>query len=114
MIGRATIGRPWLAGAVAKAIETNQSIVVPSVQLQKQAALAHYNDMIDLYGAPLGVRMARKHLAGYVEHAPIDASAAERRAFRSVICQIATPERVVEALEAFFDHGPQLASKFAA
>ena len=88
--------------------------MVPSVQLQKQAALAHYNDMIDLYGAPLGVRMARKHLAGYVEHAPIDASAAERRAFRSVICQIATPERVVETLEAFFDHGPQLASKFAA
>jgi len=106
MIGRAAVGRPWLPAAIAAALEAGCEIEEPSLELQAAAALEHYGDMIVHYGAPLGVRMARKHLAAYVEHAPVAAAAAERRAFRANLCQIATPERVTEALAQFFEQGP--------
>ena len=106
MIGRASVGRPWLPGAIAKALESGGQVEEPSVDIQAAAALDHYRDMIAHYGAPLGVRMARKHLAGYVEHAPVEASVAERRAFRAIVCQIAKPERVEDAFAEFFEQGP--------
>jgi nifR3 family TIM-barrel protein len=114
MIGRAAIGRPWLAGAVARALASGEAMKPPSLQAQKDAALVHYGETIAHYGAPLGVRMARKHLAAYVDHAPIDIDPAQRRAFRAAICRIATPERVVEGLSAFFERDDTALDSFAA
>ena len=114
MIGRASTGRPWLPGAVAKSLETGQPSVAPPLGVQREASLSHYRETIAHYGTPLGVRMARKHLAATVDHAPIDLDPLERRAFRAAICRIATPERVCDAMAAFFNGDLTLARRVAA
>jgi len=114
MIGRAATGRPWLPGAVAKALETGGAVVAPMLEVQREAAITHYNETIEHYGAPLGVRMARKHLAATIDHAAIDSDPAQRKAFRSALCRIASPERVVEALSGFFEGDAALPERSAA
>ena len=105
MVGRASLGRPWLPGAIARALESGEAMKAPTATEQIHAALSHYDDMIEFYGAPLGVKMARKHLAAYIEHAPIEASGAARRAARGVICRLSSPERVKDAFERYFTTG---------
>ena len=102
MIGRAAIGRPWLPAAVAHAIETGADrIGAPSLEEQGVLMRAHYEDIITHYGAPLGVKIARKHLAAFIDRAPLDIAPAERRAFRAAICRLASPGRVADMLSAF-------------
>jgi nifR3 family TIM-barrel protein len=72
MIGRAALGRPWLVGDIAHALETGAERPPPSLETRKQAALEHYDCLLSLYGAGRGVRHARKHLAAYALHAGAD------------------------------------------
>lgn len=103
MIGRACVGQPWLAGAMANALDGGADMVkVPSLEQQGRIALRHYQETIELYSEHLGVRMARKHLAGYIEHARVDLNPRERRSLKAQLCQINTPERVEEALALFY------------
>ncbi|WP_425408531.1 tRNA dihydrouridine synthase DusB [Hyphococcus sp.] len=103
MIGRAATGRPWLPGAIATALKTGGALVEPPLELQRDAAAAHYAETIQHYGAPLGVRMARKHLAAYIDHAPVNIDPARRRACRAAICRMASPVHVAAALDAWFE-----------
>lgn len=103
MIGRACLGRPWLAGTVADALESNMPVQAPPLDAQRKIALNHYRETIAHYGAPLGVRMARKHLAAYVDHAPVDLAPVQRRALRSAICRLSSPEGVEQALSDFYN-----------
>ncbi len=114
MIGRAATGRPWLPGAVATALASGDRLAAPALSVQRDAALTHYRDTITHYGAPLGVRMARKHLAAYVDHAPVDMDSGTRRAFRGSICRLAAPENVIEALSLFFENEVAAAMRLAA
>ncbi|MEZ5895878.1 MAG: tRNA dihydrouridine synthase DusB [Parvularculaceae bacterium] len=103
MIGRAAIGRPWLAGAVVDAFALGQETAqAPSLAIQAQIAQDHYRDMIAHYGEPLGVRMARKHLAALIDGTLVAISEDARRQFRAKICQAASPQRVLAMLDAFF------------
>lgn len=103
MIGRASLGKPWLAGVVARALAAGEGeITAPSRDAQAAMALAHYEDMIAHYGDILGVRVARKHLAAYVDHAPMEIAPERRRAFRSAICRVWSPSKVIDSLKAFF------------
>ncbi len=101
MIGRAAIGRPWLGGAIARALSDDApAIAIPSLAQQAALMIAHYRDMIAHYGEPLGLRTARKHLAGFVDHAPVEIAPAIRRSFRAELCRTASTTRVVEMIEA--------------
>jgi len=101
MVGRAATGRHWLPGAIARALETGAaSAAPPSWEARRAAMIAQYEDMLVLYGEPLGVRMARKHLAAYLEDALADAPEAARVAERKRICQLAAPAAVIAALRA--------------
>ena len=112
MIGRAAIGRPWLGGAIANAIAHRAaSIITPDLPTQIDLMCAHYRDMIEHYGEPLGVRMARKHLAGFIDQAPVEISGVGRRAYRAEVCKAAGPKRVEELLLALADSPvPELSS----
>ena len=57
-------------------------------------AIAHYKDMLEFYGEGKGLRVARKHLAGYVENLAVSDIDARRRA----ICQSLSPDEVIELL----------------
>ena len=114
MIGRAAIGRPWLPGAVAHSLKINTPLEVPSLEQQGEAACLHYRETIAHYGVPLGVRVARKHLAAYVDHAPVDIDPAQRRMLRASLCQSFIPERVEAALAGYYQGNFNLAAQLAA
>ncbi len=104
MIGRAALGRPWLPGAVSKALATGApAITEPPTEAQAALALAHYEETIRHYGDLLGVKVARKHVSAYLDAAPIAVEPADRRALRAAICRLWSPARVVDALGCFFD-----------
>jgi len=106
MIGRGAIGRPWLGGAIAKALENGaEAISVPSLAEQGALMLSHYRDMIAHYGEPLGVRMARKHLAAFIDQAPAGEDGPSRRVFRAELCRLSSPDWVEESLERFVKTG---------
>jgi tRNA-dihydrouridine synthase len=79
MIGRAALGRPWLVGDIARALDALPGHT-PDATERAAAAVEHLDTLIDLMGALSGLRHARKHLAAYADHATAagDARAADR------------------------------------
>lgn len=64
MIGRGSYGRPWFvaqACAHLKGIRTEE----PPIHAQRDIVLAHYDEMLTLYGVEAGIRVARKHIGWY-------------------------------------------------
>lgn len=66
MVGRAAVGRPWLVGQIARTL-AGAPVPAPARDVQADIAVTHYDGLIALYGAHMGVRHARKHLAAYAE-----------------------------------------------
>jgi tRNA-dihydrouridine synthase B len=68
MIGRAHYGAPWMAGSIAAA---SANATVPEAPETPEALadyiVAHYQDMLALYGVESGLRQARKHLGWYLD-----------------------------------------------
>ncbi len=67
MIGRAAVGRPWLVGDIAHFLATGVARAEPSLAARKDAALEHYETLLETYGVAHGLRHARKHLAAYAQ-----------------------------------------------
>jgi nifR3 family TIM-barrel protein len=68
MVGRSNYGAPWNAGSIAAKAGAGNNCEMP----QDGAAcadyvVAHYEDMLSLYGVESGLRQARKHLGWYLE-----------------------------------------------
>ncbi|MEM6538437.1 MAG: tRNA dihydrouridine synthase DusB [Pseudomonadota bacterium] len=105
MVGRACIGRPWLAGRIAGAIEQGRNdFDEPSLHQQIAVLTSQYIDTIGFYPDGLGVRLARKHLAGFVEHAAIPISDIERRSLRKTLCEACNPQTVLDILGALTEN----------
>ena len=96
MVGRSLVGSPWrlrdIIYEVDGAYETDALTQCAKVDM----AIAHYKDMLEFYGEGKGLRVARKHLAGYVENLAASDIDARRRA----ICQSLSPDEVIELLAA--------------
>jgi tRNA-dihydrouridine synthase B len=71
MVGRAAMGRPWRVGQVAAALD-GRPVREPTPAERADAALEHYDALLVLFGRPIGVRHARKHLAAYADVALAD------------------------------------------
>ena len=67
MIGRAAIGRPWIVGDAAHYLATGSTRAEPARAARRDAALEHYEGILELFGAEQGLRHARKHLAAYAQ-----------------------------------------------
>jgi nifR3 family TIM-barrel protein len=103
MIGRAAVGKPWLAGAIADALRTGTtSIQVPSLEKRREAAIAHYRDAIAHYGEALGARVARKHLAAYTDYELGYRNRPELGDLRGSICRSSRAPEVEALLERFY------------
>src|SRR6185295_6211363 len=72
MVGRAHYGSPWAAGALAHAASGTADNSAPQAPMELAGyVIAHYEDMLSLYGVESGLRQARKHLGWYLDrHAP--------------------------------------------
>ncbi|MFM5923137.1 MAG: tRNA dihydrouridine synthase DusB [Novosphingobium sp.] len=97
MIGRGAYGRPWLLAQVMHWLKTGQQMPDPTLDAQLDLILAHYQDMLDLYGSETGVRMARKHLGWYTRGLPGSAS------FRNMVNFVDDPDQVMGHMRAFYD-----------
>ncbi|MBX3492884.1 MAG: tRNA dihydrouridine synthase DusB [Parvibaculum sp.] len=101
MIGRGAQGRPWFPAQVAHYLKTGNKLAAPSWEAQREIVTGHYRDMLDHYGAALGLRVARKHIVWYLEDAsrcfPEEALAAKR-----AVVRMNDPDDVLAALDAFY------------
>lgn len=123
MIGRAAEGRPWLLSQIAAELQ-NKEPVIFTAEDKSQLVVKHYKTAIEHYqrghklgpemGRHLGVRMMRKHLASYVDHADLCLSAIEKRHLKSRLCQETCPHRVEEILSLIFVDEAKILSQYAA
>ncbi|MDJ1156829.1 tRNA dihydrouridine synthase DusB [Chelatococcus sp. SYSU_G07232] len=106
MVGRATLGRPWLAGQIARALDGAEPGSGPACEERAAAAVEHYETLLSLYGLRIGLRHARKHLAAYAEDAMALGSAAAR-ANRARLVTSEDPKEVIGLLARLYDDRPR-------
>lgn len=97
MIGRAAMGRPWLLGSVAAALE-GRAWRKPGLGEQLASLCEQISDSLDLYGASLGLKMVRKHVSAAIDELETDLPAAERRQLRADLCRIGDAGELIAAL----------------
>jgi nifR3 family TIM-barrel protein len=104
MIGRGAYGRPWIAAAIDRGLQTGGAIVEPDSVERLGIVLDHFRDSLSFYGDALGVRVFRKHLGWYVENAPWPVNAETRRAAKSRLCRLVGPREIEMALIEFWQN----------
>lgn len=65
MIGRGAYGRPWFINQVGHYLKTGERLLDPSVAVQHQIILEHFDEILSHYGESTGVKIARKHIGWY-------------------------------------------------
>jgi len=102
MIGRAALGKPWIAQTVASALKSGSAMVEPDLDARLDIILDHFRDSLAFYGDRLGLKTFRKHLARYIEDAPLAQSPASRRAAKAHLCALDLPSAVEHGLVALW------------
>ncbi|EKC6209023.1 tRNA dihydrouridine synthase DusB [Cronobacter sakazakii] len=98
MIGRAAQGRPWIFREIQHYLDTGELLPLLPLAEVKRLLCAHVRELHDFYGQAKGYRIARKHVAWYLqEHAPDDQ-------FRRTFNAIEDASEQLEALEAYFEN----------
>ncbi|MFP3921893.1 MAG: tRNA dihydrouridine synthase DusB [Dichotomicrobium sp.] len=100
MIGRGVLGKPWLLGEVATDFGA-RPMPAESPWERASRVAAHYERILSHYGTELGVRCARKHVAAYIDAAPLPEGERARR--RKALLRETDPARVGAGLAALFD-----------
>ncbi len=96
MIGRGAYGRPWLPAQVGAALTDKPVPEDPSLSRQRDVVLTHYDTLLTHYGTRIGVPIARKHLGWYGK------GLAGASAFRATVNQLDDPDKVRQAIDAYF------------
>jgi len=112
MLGRGLIGAPWIISKVVANLNGTEYKPISADQAF-EIAKAHYLDLIEFYGDAHGPKVARKHLAGYIENAPVEASSALRDKIKSQICRLNETSEVLSLLEVFYTCPEQLRDEAA-
>lgn len=95
MIGRGSLGNPWIFSRTVRYLETGELLPPPSPVERLEAALEHFELAVSLKGPEIAVPQMRKHLAWYLKGLP---GAAARRA---AVNSAKTPEEVRSLLEEY-------------
>ncbi|GAC1499010.1 MAG: tRNA dihydrouridine synthase DusB [Vulcanimicrobiaceae bacterium] len=78
MLGRATLGNPWLISQIRDLMEGRAAAPLPSAADRLRYALVHYRTMVQEWGETRAVPQMRKHLALYLKGIPGAAALRER------------------------------------
>ena len=97
MIGRAALGNPWLFRTVEGLLESDSIVSEPSLDEKCGVILSHIEDLHQFYGAEKGYRIARKHIAWYLQGISPDS------VFRQTFNAITEAKEQLIALEDFFN-----------
>jgi len=108
MVGRAATGRPWLPGAIARALEAGEAeAAAPEPRALAAISADHFSACVDHYGVDVGVRTARKHLAAAIEHTLATGCASDRPHLRRAILTEPDPDAVLRLLALWFEEIPE-------
>ena len=97
MIGRAALGNPWLFQAVEALVEHDTIIQTPSLREKCGHILRHIQELHQFYGEQKGYRIARKHVAWYLQGIQPDS------VFRQTFNAINEPKEQLIVLEDFLN-----------
>jgi tRNA-dihydrouridine synthase B len=78
MLGRATLGNPWLIAQIADLMEGREMRSMPSAADRLRYCIVHYRAMVDEWGEARAVPQMRKHVALYLKGIPGAAVLRER------------------------------------
>lgn len=67
MVGRGAQGAPWRLAEITHRLFGGAAPKVPAGAALADAVADHYEDILQFYGAELGLRVARKHLGWYAD-----------------------------------------------
>ncbi len=94
MLGRATLGNPWLISQICDLMEGRPARRAPDPSDRLRFAIVHYRTMLDELGEARAVPQMRKHLALYLKGIPGAAILRER------IMRIGNADETIATIEA--------------
>lgn len=97
MIGRGALGNPWIFQSVVGLIEQGSAILEPSLDEKCGVIFRHIEELHQFYGAEKGYRIARKHVAWYLQGIQPNSD------FRQTFNSISDAKMQLVALEDFFN-----------
>ena len=101
MVGRGLVGQPWKLRDIIAAVEGAPQPASLSSEQMAEAACDHYQYTLDFYPERKGLRVARKHVAGYIDYAP-ELSDEQKNAIRGELCRTEDTQRVLQGLRDIF------------
>ena len=103
MVGRASYGRPWLAGKIANELQGKFTAKNQLFTSFANLVHDHYESILSYYGLKLGMRVARKHLSWYLDTAGISKQISKN--IRRMVLTNENPKEVSRlATKLFADH----------
>ncbi|TCP52754.1 tRNA-U20-dihydrouridine synthase [Tumebacillus sp. BK434] len=96
MIGRGSLGNPWIFRAVTHFMATGEELPLPSAEERIRVALRHTDLLVAEKGEYTGTREMRKHIAWYTK------GLRDSNQFRDKINLLETSEALKEALHEYY------------
>ncbi|MBA2628867.1 MAG: tRNA dihydrouridine synthase DusB [Rickettsiaceae bacterium] len=96
MVGRGAYGKPWLISQIAHFLKSGEKLPDPSLEVQLNVVLDHYDEIIEHYGKDIGIKIARKHLGWYSSGLPNSGE------FRATINQLSDVDNVKNKVKEFY------------
>ncbi len=97
MIGRATLGNPWIFREVLQYLKTGELISGPTPEERLDTIKEHIRNEIAIKGENIAIKEMRKHIAGYTKNLK-DASM-----LRDRVNHLDTEKEVIQCLEDYFN-----------
>ncbi len=96
MIGRGALGRPWLFLQCSSFMKHGKAVPEPGLEEQYKVARRHLEYLMEFYGHPTGVWLARKHMSWYTKGLKKGAL------FRKAVNMAETAEEIKRLLDEFY------------
>lgn len=97
MIGRASIGYPWIFREIKHYFETGEILPEPSLQERVNTCRTHFTKSLEWKGMRVGVFEMRRHYAKYFKGMP------NFKEYRTKLVQLEDPEAILQVLEEIED-----------
>lgn len=98
MIGRASIGTPWIFEKIIYYLKTGERLAEISNKAKLEIIIQHINLEIKEKGERTGIQELRKHMAGYIKNIP------NASKIRTKINQISTKEELIDCLKVALEY----------
>ena len=96
MVGRATLGRPWLISQIHEYLEDGNKPEQISVSTIKETLFRHIMELQKYYGEKMALALSRKYVCWYCKNLR------NARKFREIYVRINDMQQALEEIEQFF------------